>query len=1712
VTNESGPGRGAESWRSRDRRSEEPRSWRSQRSQPRETSRVLPWIKRLLALVGVGVTATAIYLLWSWWVNPPWPTTILVLGQDYDRSPVAYVGLTGPYADELTSFDRLNDSAHKQTVARITQPEQIGDAPANGTLILYLAATAITRLDADGKPEIIVVGDDYADPDSIGSSLDGQKSFPLRDVWKVLAKPRFETLPKLVFLDLSRLTTDWRMGILRSRLLDKETLQSQIHDLKNLTVVCSADRGEKSWGSPLLGKSAFEHFGLSAMKAKSRDKKHPMLWVERDLKAHVNYLHVSELLARVANSTTKWVASNRGTAQPQTPIYASTEHVEVSIDSSELPPTDVADGTWKEQFAATWNGPQSSASLLNLWQTRDDIRKTPKKLAVVLRIMPLVWREFHYELMRAESLAYAGNFTRARETLRKAMRTQEILKEALKSGSGATAAPLAIVIGERSTKSLIEPLFGSRLAPPEAVLRTAGRFIESRALRPASGNARQLQAAVATRTAAEKTTCGPLGTSAFVGELVLAADSKRYVAEDFFFADGQNDSKLDQARADAEELYRAAAEQADNLAAAREILERLLSDLPELAYWAANGAGDATKRSRFVELHREQPNWSDPAASRSIETALAETNVDRLTPRMRIERDLLRLFSSTRGLLRQWDDIANGRTLAKANESAQKSALVLRTECDAASKTLREIEEQIEQDARRVEQEQGDIKTSHRQEAADLVSDSLLAGDDRLALWQRLVHCDQELFLKPDGAPESRELGDADWQALWILEVFSFAPGRIAVTSDNAAATPSGGPHDLDLAALTSRWRDGRTETDRAKKETRALELERQIRLRWQAMRERVRECADPKQKTAELEDRRKLLAEADRIARVVHGYDAAELTAVFHSATIEHNYSPSNQLAQVELADLFLLNARRHLRSLWLLPAAEGTAIETPWFASAANAFLDAAKEYLDGAGVNDAQAKTLRAQADAMQKMSVQLSLDAASRPIRLWSTNTSHSADTRFNLRMNGNAGSDLLAGAVAALQLRLPDSSAGSPKFESRPPEPPIFQASAGGGQGTFVANRSYVFSPGDVPSGKSPECKTQSFVPTAFFRGRFRQGEAIQVDPCRPEPRLVNYTPIEDRSASLKVVGVDRRNVIFILDCSGSMVEKMSDNRSRFEHAKEALRNALQLLDAQNPKPQVGLIAYGHRTKREGGKDVANENWKDNQPSSAFTDFQNLIPIGPLNANKGDFLQLFGWLSDLSGDDPKLKAKLEPWGQTPLVGAVEKAWEESMQNSIDGIVVITDGGPNDSDDWDERFKKVLERLSAVRVALRIVEIFDEQVFLKDLAQGQKQAALAKGTKSEQAWTQWVNDAKDDYKAWTLFEKICRDHHNEPVRAATPQALKQGVLGSLVSRRDVAIVDKNPSRKEEHRRLEDFNRSDLVLDPGEYAVSFGEFRDRAFPLSIRAGDRVTLELDWNKQPGSLLRQVKTRFRYSAPATRSGVKDDPAWVGIESYKFDGVSHEARFVIRFGRDPDDRIVRRPRQVDFRIRPEGDDPGARYRPKRLDWGPVGGELPGWQITIPNWPGGVPTRVDASWTMSDPVPDARWMWSELQRQGVAISISGSSNHVRVKAEKTPKEEVAVTVLLESAPGSPLSADQLAELERMRIQIGRAEGSDFVPLDVRYSREILDEDGTLAVKFQVDPQLPLDKLEVGLTFGSSWNRDAIKLSQPLIAAQTDEITK
>ena len=204
--------------------------------------------------------------------------------------------------------------------------------------------------------------------------------------------------------------------------------------------------------------------------------------------------------------------------------------------------------------------------------------------------------------------------------------------------------------------------------------------------------------------------------------------------------------------------------------------------------------------------------------------------------------------------------------------------------------------------------------------------------------------------------------------------------------------------------------------------------------------------------------------------------------------------------------------------------------------------------------------------------------------------------------------------------------------------------------------------------------------------------------------------VTTYEKTDPTPPIVKVTGqgTGTTDVIFVLDCSNSMNQKMvekgegfEDKAPRLDFAKDALRKLLEGLKG-NKDLRIGLVAYGHSVSWDFAKQDY-ERFRKELPEGKLTMNNDVEILHKLKTNSShsdsdEYDIIIGKYLQSGVDKEKGKKKgLQARGQTPLYLAILMAAEHLNENDRSGnnsipkqIVLLTDGV---KDTWDDGRKEV-----------------------------------------------------------------------------------------------------------------------------------------------------------------------------------------------------------------------------------------------------------------------------------------------------------------------------------------------------------------------------------------------------------------------------------
>lgn len=1478
---------------------------------------------------------------------------------------------------------------------------------------------------------------------------ESETAMPLDRVWEFLKGLPTEQ-KKLVILDVARGPVDWRWGQFGPPFAapDQSTQDNEltraVASVPNLAILTATAPDETSWSSPHLQHSIFANM------------------VARGLFGDADRIHrdqritLDELFEFVREETTNWVAQNRD-LRGQHPRLILPESADAATALRETIVGHVR-GKWltadqpkaidKSQpadkpSAATTSDARSE--LIQLWERRDRLKAVAPE-----QVDPLAWRALHEQLRRAERQWLAGQpqgisafVAPTKELLERLQRRVE--SPAVKINEYPfVAASIQRATAEGSTTS-------PRIDPPLPDDQLQ-RVLKS--LAPENTSPDLVKQAVQTRLLAERLAWRAYRPRVWVGELLVQADQERRRGEDLLFVDPSHAERSEAAFKAANEKLKQLEDWTRELTESRQLLDRLWSELPELAHWAAHrfpiedatGAAAAAKSSRSPRqqlmsryaagIDKER---FDPPTSAELQQMLE--GLDAELPR--IEADVLTLFEQARRLSRLLDveleaeavgQVFNLPAASKGQiENLPQKLAQLRKTIQDPERGLTALQLRLQRHAEALlSGAGGDSKGDgakqaqyfHWQRLQGALQWTGLNADVRQRLLREWERTDESLHARTAPVAQHEKAVSesngtwgmsAQWQSLWALQVVSL-----------------GLPPEQSLNQDWVDWKNSLL--DEQKRRSLLVSLGDSVRSEFQARRQRV---SVPTSADDALARSLQLLWRAERAARTLHGYDAL---------LIPENQDPLPWRRDLEWSALCLRQAERYAEDFWgrLQPDDRET-----WFASAADRCLQAGRR-INSAWPPSGFASAFRQSEDAVkQRQSAKLEL------VR---------KDTRLDLGLKGEQTTNVSANktdgipdGLAALWL-VPDDTT---RLEILPAtRRALFETNS-------PATEFSIRRRANVPNSVT-NCASIPVQPQLLFRGRWWNSpdDAILVSPCPPQAiEIVSLAA--PRVGEIVVEGLDRRETVFILDCSASMDEKTTNQagaeRMRIEVAKEVLRDTLRTLhevaQVRNEPPHIiGVVAYGHRARLQGGQTVINPDWK-----------RRVVPPD-VQAN---WRLDYEWLTKQQTPQPlnleELKrleeeiAALPYYGNTPLLGSMLFAAEPLIKRKTGGLVVaITDGVWNDeSPNQPGPRYNALEQLfqNHPELALHLV-VFggvkeDERRNLQSLA------AKVRAPSAE---------ARTGRDLTQTLEKAMRPRKYRVSPADT----------AMLSRVELPLAE--PAEN---------------LVAGSYRLSFPDCPE--MPLTLVGGERLVFDLDLASRK---LKHRKPRLQLFRPA--SGVPadaiDEPTRFGYLSARYDKVQKRAEFKFALDRDDDLSFVRRPAEISIDVQPQG----VRREFTRTIQLELQQSVPAWRVTVEQWPADAMPEVQAFWKMSRSEPEQRVPLAKALAGPQTINASEQKWQVRAEADG---RQIRVEVAEEQSVDATAKRQEL--LSGLRVELGLPRlDQQFEPTSANVRAQLFEKEGRLISTFAVAEDFPLDQAVVAVTTRAKREQECRRIDPPLRIAKWD----
>ncbi len=1120
--------------------------------------------------------------------------------------------------------------------------------PGKDVVVVYLSMHGV--LDGDSRPCLLPPG---------ASRSDSRQWLPLAELIDHLFVAEGErTLPdetkKLLVLDANRMDANWDLGLLVNGFADR--LPAVLTDAKvpNLTILNSAGSGQIGWAAPELGGSVFGYFFWQGLKGAA------------DAEGTGNadtIVSLGELHAYLKAHVGQWVTENRFDRQEPLLVAGDEDWELVYAQSSEqtaIPEAPEADtGRWEE--------------VARLWDRHHQLKQR-----IPYRHDPLGWEEFQHGLLRLEQLVAAGKayddrFDDSRKELENL--ADRLAADPLPPGLAAYSLPLASGLhGTDQTpqqrKALAEYLQGATGGP--AVRR--GWFFDT-TIEPSDADAPKdyayLPAAGAAWDVVHRRANAELLAEAL--QLVGKADGlpEADVVEVHFlrmllrYLDGA--------------VWQRGTDAVHRALKARHLAEVAAAPSDyRIGYWVQHlvDQGDAARRRAddrlFVGGHEElieATRWWNEAANETagvegkyvLARALAGEVAESLQTRDRAWAEiphyarwlLARTGAADPALLEDLRQVAeNNDALAEKLDTAlQRRQWTPQRWVDekfpeahqAVAEPLERLQKAYADACDHLQAEAGlDHQTLQAMERVLAVP--LLTGADRRNLRKKYLQIvdqqqgDQGGIQKTTGGEQA--VADPQflrrartWQEHPALAMLAYAKRTIDKADGDAIGevdrvpwkkVPDGEPVDVALGHLSRQGEE--------------------IRRRLAAVRPHSDRLVDLATKQMEAESGNSVSArtELQDSARLVRTSAALLGQPLWRERTDD----PVHRLRCFDLHHLMLWHCRRTLDDFWG-PDPDRTSV--PYFETVAGHYLESAKELCP-------EAATLSYGGEDLAQLLAARSA-VAETGIRPSAGDLFVDADES----LIGHATEVAVAADVppgrAAVYLQ--DTQRRPLRVIDSTDQPRSRLALAVGGEGR---NETLAY---EVPNEDGLEDKSMLRV-TTVYRGHARRGDFF-VQPASGLDVVFQRPVYPPPEVTVHGQAQQRRTVVFVLDCSGTMGFRLGgdeNNPRRIDEAIKALKAILEQLVGPREPYHVGVVAYGHRAYWERG----NPNPINRPPNKGIHPSEDV-----------EWLLKPGQFSDALRR--RVNARLDdlmPLGETPLFYAITRAIGDYRTGDQRHVVVITDG--------------------------------------------------------------------------------------------------------------------------------------------------------------------------------------------------------------------------------------------------------------------------------------------------------------------------------------------------------------------------------------------------------------------------------------------------
>lgn len=1498
------------------------------------------------------------------------------------------------------------------------------------------------------------------------------KKLKLSDLWNALRKPNLpDEQKKLVLLDISRLQGQWRLGVFDNFVI--EGIQESVKRAKipNLYVMTSCSSGETSWVSPHLGESGqsvFAHFVALGLDGDA-DKK--------PFGDGNNRVTVSELFRFVNSRVYEWVKQNRDPDGQHPRLFSSdgddltnstsNNQSDFPVASINTRKRDQPKDAIKAKDAPGAVTDEVTDTLFRLWTRRKALEQTALPANAIYHLAPVGFRALTQRLMRAEEFLVHHHAALAAIEIEKAEKLCVDLEALSKQGHfeaasfgpdevflrrlaerfglGATqqtdrAAPPT---GNTSTDKVPLPLPHDHL---KTVLSEAHKKHEMPVILKGADSASIQKELVELRQLAEDVAFGHHTVLQWLRQDLNEADRLRRLAEDSFFVVDTNEARLARGKAkketvlsDAEQSvskakevqsqiytatkrFRELRDKAHKLEEAQFLLNRCCATLPEwLSFVSGRSTNSAIRKTRLEVMNQ----YHDPIGKNRQPTADILSYVwlnskdNRPSSLDQLDKEILSVALEAIEL----------RTLLPPQFAPFNEGQFAKLDptVKKLSEKMKHIQEQLQGEANLLNTAQPQV--SHWREIRDLLLCPNLEPETRRELFGKLFRIRLNEVAGANEAPSevlSNDHQSAMWQMLCSIHALSLVPAPTGKAGDK----------------LWNEWHQVSVEESRVSPE-RVIRLSRNLRAHWVSHLGEVNRACGSWEESRSLA--RNCLEQKDFSARILYASDAINLEK-----------EPTRRFEQFLLAELLLDTSERYLDDFW-----------NEWYANAARISSKAATR------LSEKWLEKERKDLDDLINARVEAELQLKSSPVVFGLQKTAP-----VSIATSREKGLPL---GLATTWLTFKEGDPRAVKSASLANQcvPKSVGLDVASSTKTNAESRLSVSLPNNP---KSDGCASQ-IMPRVFFRDHtWSKHSAALFNPCPPDGTLIRHLATSN-SGAIRVSGEDRKTVIFVLDASGSMLEKDANGNivvDNWTPAKAMLLGALsdmhdKNLNTHTEPHQVELIIYGQRG--------TNETAKGDNHATVLTE----VTMRSLTNTTISQIR-----TALDRSEPVNLST------TPLFAAIQKACDSLTKAGTSGtIIAITDGVPNDgiryapeiqseTRPWDVtdcqrvmgKFKEsIQESLNQARSDRREIEL---QVIGIGFG-GAAVPNVAAGRVELEKFVEKVNQREKKFHTADTFPQL------------------GGKLKLTTGARHVFVGDATQPTK----NLFDGPLKEPLQIPktGKFRIAFGD-PDRVkngLPIEIQGDELLDFELH---KSGELKHVHKQDLKEAMPFRISPERSGYRFGYIENFENNIGQRQAEFLIGIQNLKSDSsreapFTQRPDRFVVEISPKNQ-PQTKAQPMTYRIEP-GRSDPTWTIRVDEWMGGANAELNCYASWGDVPADESVSLGSDRSWPSTVKVPITSENERATFEikvKTPENDrvdlndsVEVQLRLSNPDDATLLAKDWRHLAYLHVQL-QLDGQPIPHLDE--TAEVIASESEIRWRFSNLPKenFAAKRLKIAVT---SWYR-------------------